>query len=190
MPFRYESEMAPPVEAWLRSVGLDVRREFPAPWGVCDLVAASLAPRRAAARLALGQRKTLGAPFRVGLLLRIPDRRTRKSITSDELRREYGKLADHARITAALERLVAEKFVVRTAHGAYQRVNSWMPLHRRLVAVELKLSKVAEALQQAVRNQEFASESYIGLPAPLARRIARGAKRAAFDGARRRDTRR
>jgi hypothetical protein len=42
------------------------------------------------------------------------------------------------------------------------------PLHRRIVSVELKISRVAEALHQAVSNLTLATESYVGLPMSLA----------------------
>jgi hypothetical protein len=46
-----------------------------------------------------------------------------------------------------------------------------MPLHNRLVAVELKLTRIKEAFQQANRNLGFADESYVAFPMPLALRL-------------------
>ncbi len=43
-------------------------------------------------------------------------------------------------------------FIVRTDTQALQKINGWMPLQKRLVAVELKLSRVEEAISQAVNN--------------------------------------
>ena len=59
MMFAYEQQMAAPATAWLAGQGLMVKREFPTPWGVCDLVGCSLNERRVRRRLALGQRKPL-----------------------------------------------------------------------------------------------------------------------------------
>ena len=47
-----------------------------------------------------------------------------------------------------------------------------MPIHERLVAVELKLSRIEEAMHQAMNNLGFADESYVALPAVVARRVA------------------
>jgi hypothetical protein len=38
MGFRIEREMAAIGERWLQSQGMTVKREFPMPWGICDLV--------------------------------------------------------------------------------------------------------------------------------------------------------
>ena len=48
-----------------------------------------------------------------------------------------------------------------------------MPLHKRLVALELKLSRVQDVLHQAIANLEFANESYVGLPMETASRLMR-----------------
>ena len=47
-----------------------------------------------------------------------------------------------------------------------------MPLQDRMVAVELKLSRVEEAMRQALNNLAFADESYVALPGDIARRVA------------------
>jgi hypothetical protein len=46
-----------------------------------------------------------------------------------------------------------------------------VPLQNRLVAVELKLSRIEEALWQARSNLKFANESYVAFPAGVAGRI-------------------
>ena len=55
-----------------------------------------------------------------------------------------------------------------------------MPLHKRLVAVELKLARTDDAFVQAVNNLGFADESYVALPAERARRLAQSKSRSAF----------
>ena len=52
MPFNYEHEMVKPAERWLRSEGLLVKREFPLPWGICDLVGCSFNKKNVKKRLA------------------------------------------------------------------------------------------------------------------------------------------
>ena len=43
-----------------------------------------------------------------------------------------------------------------------------MPLHDRIVAVEMKLSGIADALDQALQNKAFAEESYVAFPTDVA----------------------
>lgn len=58
MPFLLESEIADAAIYWLHSQQLAVKREFPTPWGVCDLVAASLNRHYVAKRLRSGQTRS------------------------------------------------------------------------------------------------------------------------------------
>ena len=69
-------------------------------------------------------------------------------------------------------RLIAEGFVVRTTSGELQKRNGWFPMHKRLVAVELKLNRIEEVLSQARNNLLFAQESYIALPKDVANRVS------------------
>ena len=56
-------------------------------------------------------------------------------------------------------------------------MNGWMPLQDRLVAVEMKLSRIDEAMRQALNNLGFAEESYVALPSDVAHRVAASAVR-------------
>ena len=82
MPFRFEREMTLPAEEWLRLQGMEVKREFATPWGVCDLVAARLSQRKVRARLKLGQRNAIGPPLRIAILMQIPDANDGKAALS------------------------------------------------------------------------------------------------------------
>jgi len=62
----------------------------------------------------------------------------------------------------------------------YSRHYRWLPLHKRLVAVELKLARTDDALAQAVNNLGFADESYVALPADRARRLRKSQLHSAF----------
>jgi hypothetical protein len=76
--------------------------------------------------------------------------------------------------------LMAARFVIRGTANTVQKVNGWMPLSKRIVAVELKLSRVSEALSQAKAHRQIADEVYIGLPMSLAERVAQGSRRDQF----------
>ena len=51
------------------------------------------------------------------------------------------------------------------------RRKDWRPLQDRIIAVELKLSRIIDALHQAYRNLSYVDESYAAFPADVAARI-------------------
>ena len=173
MQFDYEYQMVEPAEAWLRSKGLMVKREFPTPWGICDLVGCSFNKRNVKKRLRLGQRKPIGSHFRTLLLSRIPDESEAGPIDFAHLAGQFSDFFDHERIALELDRLERDKFVQKTPTGSFHKLNGWMPVQKKLVALELKLSRVQDVLHQAISNLEFADESYVGLPMETASRLIR-----------------
>ncbi|MFH1110875.1 MAG: hypothetical protein V1790_17005 [Planctomycetota bacterium] len=160
------------VARWMRAGGLTVRAEFVTPWGICDLVGLSFDRKRVANRLKLKQTAAICSITRAVLLLEIPDVKTGKSTTLDKLVRRCAPSIPGDVVSAETERLVADRFVVETSRRRLQRVNGWMPLQKRLVAVELKLTRIEEAIRQALSNRGFAEESYVALPSDVARRAA------------------
>lgn len=173
--FFRESDMAPSVTRWMTRAGLHVKREFVTPWGICDLAGLSFNTEHAAHRLHLRQKKSVASITRAALLLAIPDAETDKSISIALLTRRFAATVGKELVSAEVERLIDDGFVLRTSGGRLQKMNGWMPLQDRLVAIELKLGRIAEALQQAKANMGFADESYAAFPMPVARRIAREA---------------
>lgn len=180
MLFKRESEMTLPVRRWLSREGLLIKSEFVLPWGICDLVGLSFNKHQVKKRLSYRQRLPIGPLQRVELLRHIPDQESGCSITLGELQ----KLAERTIFAPSLEnelnRLIANKFVVSDGCGSLQKLNGWAPMHRRIVAVELKLQRISEALSQALSNRAFATESYIALPYIAAERLARGSRRLDF----------
>jgi hypothetical protein len=156
----------------MKRAGLHVKTEFVTPWGICDLAGLSFDSEHVAQRLRLRQRKTVASITRAALLLDVPDVEERKSISMDRLARRFASTIGEEQVTTEVERLIADGFLVRTSQGRLQKLNGWMPLQNRLVAVELKLSRIEEALAQAKANLGFAEESYVAFPMPMARRIA------------------
>jgi hypothetical protein len=88
------------------------------------------------------------------ILNRIPDVRTGHSTTLEELQLTLNGLIDGSIIAYHIDRLVSDHFVQITNNGAYQKVNGWLPLQDRLLAIELKLSRIQESLRQAVARRE------------------------------------
>lgn len=180
MTFDCEHQMLNPAEQWLRSQGLATKREFSTPWGICDLVGCSLDEARIRERLALGQSKPIGTQIRVMILSRIPDQGKDRSITLPQLQNEFAGFLDRARITIEVNHLVKDKFVEVTPQGGFQKLNGWVPLHKKIVALELKLARINDALHQAICNREFADASFVGLPMETAQRLIRSKKESEF----------
>jgi hypothetical protein len=181
MMFEYENQMVAPAEQWLRSQGLAIKKEFPTPWGICDLVGCSLNRNKVRKRLALRQTRPIRSPLRVHLLSLIPDETDRKTVGIDDLHGAFGGYLDRERIEIELGRLLGDHFIEEPSPGAYFKRNGWMPLHKRLVAIELKLTRIDDALHQAINNLGFADESYVGLPPDRAKRLIDGKRRSEFE---------
>jgi hypothetical protein len=117
---------------------------------------------------------------RVYLLSRIPGEDRQTTISIEGLHEHFGELLDRGRIEAEVQRLIGDHFVEEPSPHAYFKRNGWMPLHKRLVAVELKLTRIDDALHQAINNLGFADESYVGLPSESAYRVINSKKKMDF----------
>lgn len=175
--FAKESDMAVAVTGWMKSSGMAIKSEFVTPWGICDLVGVTFNTANVAHRIRLKQTRSVGSITRAMLLLQIPDIETRKSISIDKLIRQCAPSIPREVVSDETARLIADHFVVSSSQGRLQKVNGWVPLQHRLVAVELKLSRINEAMQQALNNLRFVEESYVGLPSEVAHRVVARASR-------------
>jgi hypothetical protein len=167
--FDIEKEMWIPATKWLTSQGLEYKREFRMPWGICDLVGVEWSRPRVSDRMLRRQRAAIGPPGRVAILQLVPDEESGRSIDIDEIRTQVCKPLDW--VARELESLIRGNFVKRNADGSLTSAVSWAPLHTRIVAVELKLDRIDEAINQARSHVAFATESYIGFPGVVAERI-------------------
>jgi hypothetical protein len=164
--------MAPPVMRWLRRNGLKVKPEFSLPWGVCDLVGVKFDPLKVKLRLSYGQTRPVGPVLRLLVLSRIPDCDSGGAISFERLGKDLSHNIETDVLSRELDALVRDRFVKSTKSGSFQKLNGWAPLHFRIVAVELKLSRISEALGQASSNRTFATDSYVALPMKRALRVA------------------
>lgn len=160
--------MIGPVLKWMKSRNLNVKTEFVTPSGMCDLVGLTFKTRSVAKRLSYRQSRPIGSMSRAALLHQIPELR---SITLDRLAKRCEPSISRELLQSEAERLVADRFIIRLSGERYRRINGWMPLQKRIIAVELKLKKVEEAMSQAQNNLTFADESYVALPERLAARV-------------------
>jgi hypothetical protein len=177
--FRLEREMSERTRKWLVREKLTVKSEFAVPWGICDFVGVEFEPERVAHRLRLGQKKSIGSALGVDLLGHIPDQETGRSVSLLRLGKLYDGWLDSDHLVAELRKLKASKFVTCDEDlRRFQKINGWAPIHRRVVAVELKLWRTEEVLVQARANLAFATESWVGMPDSIAARIASQTRRA------------
>jgi len=102
--------------------------------------------------------------LRVSIWDRIPDSDTGGGIRIEELQELLRSLVDQEELLHEIGHLKSYGFVTESPSGELQRANGWFPLQRKLVAVELKLARLREAIQQATRYQRYADESYVALP--------------------------
>jgi hypothetical protein len=174
--------MANPVIRWMDRRGLTAKPEFSLPWGICDLVAVKLDPARVRLRLSYGQTRPVGPPIRLYILSRIPDVDTGRSISFGKLNKDLADILPSDALSRELALLVRGKFVTSPRRGLFQKLNGWAPLHLKIVAVELKLSRVSEALGQAASNRLFATDSYVALPGGLALRVVMTERVKTFKG--------
>lgn len=170
--FAAESDMAESATRWLEAGGMIVKPEFVTPWGICDFVGLRFNQERVAHRLQLRQTKAVSSITRAVLLLAIPDIETKRSVSLDYLIRIFRPSIQAEVVEAETARLIKDRFVVSSSRRRLQKINGWMPLQDRLVAIELKLFRIEEAMRQATNNLSFADESYVGLPAEVAHRVA------------------
>ena len=168
--FRIESEMLPVVESWLLGQGFQTKIEFSMPWGICDLVGCRLQEDQLEKRLKLGQRWPVGPLTRVAVLLRLSQARSTGSLSLKKLHSDLDPLFGHAEVNTHVAELRKRRFLNTSDQNEMQSLATWLPLHERLVAIELKLNRVSDALYQAKLNREFADESYVALPFEVAQR--------------------
>jgi len=169
--------MTPIVERWLAEQGLIVRREFRAPWGICDLVACAFDKTSVAKRIALKQTAPIGNPLRAAVLSAIPNESDQNGISAAGICKRLGNPSATTFIEREIRLLLKGRYIVETPSGSFKSRCTWTPLHRRLVAVELKLSRIADVVFQAKQNREFASESFIAIPELASRRVMCGPRK-------------
>lgn len=175
--FRFESEMKDPVTQWCLSRGFSVKNEFQTQWGVCDVVACSLDPEKVGRRGVSKKKRKLNSHLRISILLSIPAKRAKRSISFQEIWLRYKQYYDENEINQELSTLLNDGFVAQNKEGKYHRIDDSYPLHSNLVAIELKLSRISDAIIQAHNNLLFADESYVGLPIDVAREIRADSER-------------
>jgi len=170
--FALEAELAAPVQRWMQRQGLRVKAEYRTPWGICDLVGIALDKHRVKQRRKAGHHKALGRIERIGVLELIPTQASGSAIRLTDL---LSAAQTNMGITVEreLDWLLRNGFVRWSSERSLQRMDSWAPLQQRIVAIELKLQRITEALAQANNHSPLTRERYVALPLDAARRACR-----------------
>ena len=169
--------MRGPVERWLVSQGFLTKSEFVLPWGICDLVAVQFREESAKQRVIFRQTQPVRSLELIQLLELMPRHR---AITVAKLRGALALSRSSSQLDANLRRLKEMKLVSSPRRNQIQKHAPWAPLQRRIVAVEMKLSRVTAALAQAKPHVAFADECYVALPNDAAVRVSKGNRKRDF----------
>lgn len=173
--FQQEKEMTPVVKTWLKESGFRTKSEFRTPWGVCDLVGCTMNAEAVETRVRLRQTAQLSNTLRATLFSAIPDESRRNGVSLDSLCSTLGNSSLRGRIEHELGKLIDGGFIVQTPTGSFKSRSRWKPLHREVIAIELKLTKVHEVIAQAIMNRSFATQSFLALPEDVVSRMSRTA---------------
>jgi hypothetical protein len=158
--FEREADMAPIVASWLRGRGFQVALEFQTDQGIADMVACSWSARNVRARLSSQGQLRVSSRLALSIWLAIP---TDETVALDALIALHNDVCDRSQVEQELFWLERRGLVAHKS-DRYCRPIPWWPLHRQLVAIELKLSRIRDAVHQAGRYLEFADCSYVALP--------------------------
>jgi hypothetical protein len=164
-PFRFESEMTDVVEALVsgltpRRIRPDhVLREMPAGQGVVDLLAVNF-DDEVLSRRVRAQLGPIELPLRIQVLSHLrPDR----FLSLDRLARRVG--SNPRALTRSTLRPLAELGAIELQVSRVRATGAWIPVAKRLTAVELKLSKWRDAARQADNAAWAVDRSWVVLDA-------------------------
>lgn len=181
--FKLEKEMTPIVSAWMRRKGMVVKAEFLGPSNSpIDLVGMIVDPVQHEKRVVARHWARIAWPGYANICLELPSMDSGQGMTAEDLCADVKERCRQDETSAwyrtVLEErkrnlgdLVKRRFVVEVAHGQYASNIDWMPLHKQLVAIELKLHRTQEVVYQAQRNKVITDDSYIAMPYTKAKRV-------------------
>lgn len=169
--FCREDEMLPAVLSWAQAKGFDLRCEVQTPWGQCDLVGVKLRKAPLSERTKLRQKRSVGSALKFAILDRIPVENSKKSISVRSLENSLSTFATKTELSINLRKLIQNNFIIEVRKNHYRRLGNWTQLHSKIIAIELKLNRVTEVINQATLNKALTSDSFICLPLSNAKRV-------------------
>lgn len=167
--FDLESQMTPVVIDWLKSEGLTVEKEVATIGGCCDLVGVKFDSQNVAIRTEHKQRQPIATMMQAGVYMALPDKANcNRGMRLATLEKRFCSVLDQRdEIECAVNYLLRTNHAEKTATGSLVRRNGWWPVLGRLIAVELKLTKIGCVIDQASAKTIIAPESYAALPADI-----------------------
>lgn len=164
-PFRFESEMTDPVESLVRRLTPGqappehVLREMPAGQGVVDLLAVDFDDEVLSRRLRAGL-GPIELPLRIEVLSHL---RVDRFLSLERLSRRVGSSPRSLRRSTLGP--LTEVGAIELERTRARATGAWIPVARRLTAVELKLAKWRDAARQADNAALAADRSWVVLDA-------------------------
>lgn len=144
--------MTPIVRKWMSNQGFGIISEFQHPSGYCDLAGIQFDQEKVQKRIKSKQARRIKGMFEFGHLLSAEN--SLDIISETYIHQDYFKrklaIVDHDRLSLLVD---------------------WIPFHKKIIAVELKLNKISEVINQAIGNFSFANESYIAMPIEIAQKL-------------------
>jgi hypothetical protein len=153
---------------WAEAEGLQCLLEYRTPWGVCDIAGVEIDRGKLNMRARSGQLRELGPLRRVAVFEAFSSGDSLGMSVSDVAALTGNPLAS---VERDLKFLQAGKFITECKPGKFVRRTPWAPLHKRIVAIELKAQSLSNVVAQAKANMSFATESYVGLPLATAAKL-------------------
>lgn len=178
-----ESHLKGAARRWLASNGYYPFEEVTTSWGIVDLMGIRVNIDRVLQRVRAGHREVVGDFRSVLVLLSIPTEKSRRSVSIADLNQKYAELMGAPVIGRIIERLTRKRMVGINASGGLFRIIDSLPIHDELVCIELKLNRIDEVLTQARRHRVAATGSFVGLPSPLAEKVAVSSRKGEFQSA-------
>lgn len=175
-----EAHLAGTVLLWLGEQGMMQVTEFVTPWGVADVLGIRPNIDRVKARIAAKHLDPVSDAHAMQLLLSLPADGKPKRLA--DIARKFEPLLGPDLFERAVRNLIRKRFIVHEGASLIRRTE-WMPYHEQLIAIELKLRRVEEALAQARRHKAITVDSYVGMPAVIAEKVAFTERRSEFEAA-------
>lgn len=173
---RLETQLASSVWRWLNTKGAYPIDEFQAPWGITDFFGIRPNLDRVLERTSKGQTTSVGGDQHVMILLAVPALESGKSIDQELLAKRFSFLIGKSKVEHIIQTLRKRRFLKADSQGQLTRDTPWLPFHDEMWSVELKLTRVNEALAQAKRHLRITPNSFVGLPPIAASKVAQSAK--------------
>lgn len=162
-----ESELRLPVFKWLAKNGIPFRYEVPLPWGRADIIGIDQTSFNSSFNLNV--LTGLTNPIRARLLSFI-NRHGAVGCGLNFILEEFNDLMSVDEVIGHLSTLQNRGLINKweTRHGESKFTSIGLRMRPRLISIELKLKRVTEVVNQALRNQVFSAITYVALPTPHA----------------------